>query len=160
MKISIFGLGYVGVVSAACLAQDGHEVVGVDPVRLKVDLINQGRAPIIEKDIDRLIGSAVKHKQLRATMDAEEAIKQSSLSFVCVGTPSQLNGNLDLKYVRRVCENIGGLLKRKTERHIVVIRSTILPGTMAQVVIPTLEEYLAVSGEAIATDQWLSLIHI
>lgn len=140
MKVSIIGLGYVGTVSAGCLAKDGHEVVGVDPVRTKVELINSGKSPIIETAIDEIIASAVQSGSLRATEDVVEAIHQTQLSFVCVGTPSQNNGNLDLSYVRRVCEQVGRALEEKAERHVVVIRSTILPGTMRTVVIPTLEE--------------------
>jgi GDP-mannose 6-dehydrogenase len=141
VKISIFGMGYVGTVSAGCLAQDGHEVIGVDPVRTKVDLINAGQSPIIEVDIAEIIAATVKSGRLRATVNQDEAIMQTELSFVCVGTPSQANGNLDLTYIRRVCELIGRALKNKSARHTVVIRSTILPGTMMQIVIPTLEEY-------------------
>lgn len=141
MRISIFGLGYVGTVSAGCLAHDGHEVIGVDPVRTKVDLINSGRSPIIEAEIGKIIAEAVKNGRLRATDNQDEAINQTELSFVCVGTPSQTNGNLDLTYIRRVCELIGRALKNKSARHTVVIRSTILPGTMRDIVIPTLEEY-------------------
>jgi GDP-mannose 6-dehydrogenase len=140
VKISIFGMGYVGTVSAGCLAMDGHEVIGVDPVRTKVDLINAGQCPIIEEDIAEIIATTVKSGRLRATEDQIEAIRQTELSFVCVGTPSQPNGNLDLTYIRRVCELIGKALKNKSARHTVVIRSTILPGTMLQIVIPTLEE--------------------
>jgi len=141
LKISIFGMGYVGTVSAGCLARDGHELIGVDPVRTKVDLINAGRSPIIEVEIGEIITEAVKSGRLRATDNQNEAICQTELSFVCVGTPSQPNGNLDLTYIRRVCELIGKALKNKPARHTVVIRSTILPGTMHGVVIPTLEEY-------------------
>jgi GDP-mannose 6-dehydrogenase len=133
-------MGYVGTVSAGCLAQDGHEVIGVDPVLTKVDLINAGQSPIVEEDIGQIIAAAVQAGRLRATSDADEAIRQTELSFVCVGTPSQANGNLDLTYIRRVCEMIGGALKNKPSRHTVVIRSTILPGTMHQIVIPILEE--------------------
>jgi len=140
MKISIFGMGYVGAVSAGCLADSGHEVVGVDPVDTKVELINSGRSPIIEKDIGELIQKAVTENRLRATTDAVDAVNETDISFVCVGTPSQLNGNLDLKYIRRVCEKIGEAIKDKDSYHVVVIRSTILPGTMRGVVIPTLEE--------------------
>ena len=149
MKISIFGLGYVGTVSAGCLANDGHEVIGVDPVRTKVDLINAGQSPIIEVDIAEIIAATVKSGRLRATIDQDEAIKQTELSFVCVGTPSQANGNLDLTHIRRVCELIGAALKNKSARHTVVIRSTILPGTMMGIVIPTLEEY---SGKKAGVD--------
>ena len=140
MKISIFGMGYVGTVSAGCLAQQGHDVIGVDPVRTKVDMINAGQCPIIEADIAEIIAATVKDGRLRATDDHQEAIRQTELSFVCVGTPSQANGNLDLTYIRRVCEMMGKTLKNKSARHTVAIRSTILPGTMRQVVIPTIEE--------------------
>ncbi len=133
-------MGYVGTVSAGCLARDGHQVIGVDPVRIKVDLINAGQSPIIEAEIGEIIAETVRSGKLRATDNQDEAINQTELSFVCVGTPSQANGNLDLTYIRRVCELIGGALKNKTARHTVVIRSTILPGTMRDIVIPTLEE--------------------
>jgi GDP-mannose 6-dehydrogenase len=142
-------MGYVGTVSAGCLAQDGHVVIGVDPVRTKVDLINSGQSPIIEVDIGEIIAAMVKSGRLRATSDQDQAIRESELSFVCVGTPSQANGNLDLTYIRRVCELIGEALKNKPTRHTVVIRSTILPGTMRQIVIPVLEEY---SGKKAGVD--------
>lgn len=141
MRVSVFGLGYVGTVSAGCLAHDGHEVVGVDPVRAKVDLINAGQSPIIEAEIGEIISEAVRSGKLRATADQNEAIRETEISFVCVGTPSQVNGNLDLTYIRRVCELIGDALKNKQARHTVVIRSTILPGTMHEIVIPLLEEH-------------------
>lgn len=149
MKVSIFGLGYVGTVSAGCLANEGHEIIGVDPVRTKVDLINAGRSPIIEKDIEEIIAQAVKAGRLLATDDTIQAIRDTELSFVCVGTPSQINGNLDLTHVRNVCEQIGQALRCKSARHTVVIRSTILPGTMRRVVIPVLEE---TSGKKAGTD--------
>ena len=140
MKISIFGLGYVGTVSAGCLANDGHEVVGVDPLLTKVDLINAGRSPIVEAGLGPIVASAVNEGRLRATCDQNQAIQETDLSFVCVGTPSQPNGNLDSSSVRRVCELIGVALKEKQTRHTIVIRSTILPGTMRKVVIPVLEQ--------------------
>jgi len=140
LKISVFGLGYVGTVSAGCLAADGHEVIGVDPVAAKVDLINRGQSPIIEAEIGEILAANVKAKRLRATADPGQAIGESEVSLVCVGTPSQANGNLDLKFVRRTCEEIGEALRHKVGRHTVVIRSTILPGTMREIVIPTLEE--------------------
>ena len=149
MRISIFGLGYVGTVSAGCLAREGHEVIGVDPVRTKVDLINSGQSPIIEAEIGEIIASTVKQGLLRATSDQDQAIRDTVLSFVCVGTPSQTNGNLDLSYIRRVCELIGQAIRNKPERHTVVIRSTILPGTMRQIVIPILEEF---SGKKAGAD--------
>jgi GDP-mannose 6-dehydrogenase len=141
LKISIFGLGYVGTVSAGCLAHDGHEVIGVDPVHTKVDLINAGKSPIIEAGIEEIIRSEVSSGRLYATSDQDQAIRETELSFVCVGTPSQSNGNLDLTYIRRVCELIGEALKKKQARHTIVIRSTVLPGTMRQFVIPALEEH-------------------
>lgn len=141
MKISVFGLGYVGTVSAGCLANDGHEVVGVDPVQAKVDLINSGQSPIIEAEIGDIIAARVKSGNLRALTDPATAVRETDLSFVCVGTPSQPNGNLDLRYIRRICEQIGEALREKTQRHTVVIRSTILPGTMRGIVIPVLEEF-------------------
>ena len=149
MRVSVFGLGYVGTVSAGCFAQDGHTVIGVDPVQTKVDLINSGQSPIIEAEIGEIIAATVKSGRLRATQDPRQAIHETDLSFVCVGTPSQANGNLDLRYIRRICEQIGEALKSKTARHTVVIRSTILPGTMHKVVIPTLEEF---SGKRAGVD--------
>jgi GDP-mannose 6-dehydrogenase len=134
-------LGYVGTVSAGCLAAEGHQVLGVDPVPAKVDLINRGQSPIIETDIGEIIATVVQEGQLRATHDSAQAICETDLSFVCVGTPSQPNGNLDLRYIRRICEQIGDALKNKAGRHTVVIRSTILPGTMHNIVIPVLEEF-------------------
>jgi GDP-mannose 6-dehydrogenase len=141
LKVSVFGLGYVGTVSAACLACDGHEVIGVDCERTKVNLINARQPPIIERDIGEIIASAVKAGRLRAVGEPAQAIQQSDISFVCVGTPSQSNGNLDLTFIKRVCEDIGAALRTKAIRHIVVIRSTILPGTMRRIVIPLLEEH-------------------
>ncbi|MGZ5662667.1 MAG: nucleotide sugar dehydrogenase, partial [Usitatibacter sp.] len=139
MKISIMGLGYVGAVSAGCLAKEGHEVTGVDPQQAKVDLINAGRTPIIEKDIGEIIAAEVASGRLRATTDVAQAVKHTDLSLICVGTPSLGNGHIDLKYVRRVCEQIGAGL-REHPGHTVVVRSTLLPGSMKTVVIPTLEE--------------------
>jgi GDP-mannose 6-dehydrogenase len=149
LKISIFGLGYVGTVSAGCLARDGHEIVGIDPISTKVDLINAGRAPIIEADIGELVAEAVKAQRLRAMSDQNQAIRETDLSFVCVGTPSQANGNLDLTYILRVCEQIGEAIKNKSDRHTVVIRSTVLPGTMRQLIIPVLEKH---SGKKAGVD--------
>ena len=149
LRISIFGLGYVGSVSAGCLANDGHEVVGVDPVQTKVDLINSGRSPIIEEEINELIVANVASGRLRATTDPCAAVGETDLSFVCVGTPSQVNGNLDLRYIRRICEQIGEALQHKAAPHTVVIRSTVLPGTMYDIVIPTLE---SCSGKTAGVD--------
>jgi GDP-mannose 6-dehydrogenase len=141
MKISIFGLGYVGTVSAGCLAEEGHEIIGVDLYQRKVDLINHGKTPIIEKDIEEIIQRSVKKGRLRATTDVAEAMNGSQISLICVGTPSQPNGNLDLQYVLRVCKEIGAELKDKPKFHVVVSRSTTLPGNTRSAVIPTLERY-------------------
>jgi GDP-mannose 6-dehydrogenase len=149
MKVSIFGLGYVGTVSAGCFAKEGHNVVGVDPVPAKVDLISKGLSPIVEAEIGEIIAEVVNSGRLRVTSDPNQAVLETDLSFVCVGTPSQANGNLDLRYVRRICEQIGATLKLKTTHHTVVIRSTILAGTMQKLVIPVLEEF---SGKVAGTD--------
>ncbi len=139
MNISVFGLGYVGVVSAACLAREGNNVVGVEVNPVKVDIINDGRSPIIEKDIDKIISETVKKGRLFATSDAERAIKDTDISLICVGTPSNPNGSLKLDYVKRCAHSIGLGLRNKKEYHVVVLRSTVLPGTTEGVVIPELE---------------------
>ena len=141
MKISVLGLGYVGAVSAGCLAKDGHEVIGVDPERTKVDLINAGRSPIIEKDIGEIIAEQVKSGRLAASTDVDSAVRHTDLVLVCVGTPSLPNGGIDLKYIRRVCEQIGKAIQMHGGAPVVVMRSTMLPGTMRDVVIPTLEKH-------------------
>ncbi len=141
MKLSIFGLGYVGCVSAACFARAGHVVTGVDVNPLKLDLINSGRSPIIEPGVEELIAAAVTEDRLRATADAATAVADSDVSLVCVGTPSRLNGSLDLTHVKRVCQQIGAALEAVRHYHIVTIRSTMLPGTIAETVVPTLEVY-------------------
>jgi GDP-mannose 6-dehydrogenase len=141
MRISVFGLGYVGAVTAGCLAKEGHEVIGVDLNQSKVNLINQGQTPIIEKDIGEIIEASVVKNQLSATTDVAKAMAATDMSLICVGTPSQLNGSQDLKYVRRVCEEIGTVLMHKQDFHVVVMRSTMLPGSMRNVVIPLLEEF-------------------
>src|SRR6266704_2820340 len=139
MKLSVWGLGYVGTVSAGCLAQEGHDVIGVDSEQTKVDLINAGKTPIIEKDIGRIIKQQVAAGRLSATTDAAVAVQRTDLFLICVGTPSRSNGDIELKYVRRVCEQIGTALRNHQGAPVVVIRSTLLPGTMRDVVIPTLE---------------------
>jgi GDP-mannose 6-dehydrogenase len=141
MKLSIFGLGYVGCVSAACFAKEDHLVVGVDVNIDKVNTINRGDSPIVEAGLGELLTQVVDSKHLSATTDSAKAVLTSDVSLVCVGTPSNPNGSLDLRYVTRVCEEIGAALKNKSERHVVVMRSTMLPGTVENVVIPTLEKY-------------------
>jgi GDP-mannose 6-dehydrogenase len=140
VKLSIFGLGYVGCVSAACFAKEGHTVTGVDVNANKAEMINSGKSPIVEAGIGPLLDEVVKANRLSATTDSAAAVHNTDVSLVCVGTPSNTNGSLDLRYVTRVCEEIGVALKDKTERHVVIIRSTMLPGTIETIVIPTLEE--------------------
>ncbi|ETW14775.1 GDP-mannose 6-dehydrogenase [Roseivivax marinus] len=138
-RISVFGIGYVGVVSAACLARDGHEVVAVDLDQAKVDALNEGRPTIVEKGLDELVADVVGSGKLRATTSAAEAIAATDASFVCVGTPSAPDGSVGLKYVVSVCEDLGRAIGAKDRFHSVVMRSTIVPGTMEEVCIPTLE---------------------
>jgi len=140
MKISIVGLGYVGAVSAAVFAHLGHEVIGMDVDAAKVELINAGRSPIVEKDLERYIKEGVESGRLRATTDIREAIGQSDVTFIAVGTPSLPNGNIDLRYIRSAAEDIGDALAQKAGFHVVVMRSTVLPGTGKNVVIPTIEK--------------------
>ena len=139
MNVSVFGLGYVGSVSAASFAADGHTVVGVDVNPDKVASVNEGRSPIVEKELDALLRAGVLSGALRATTSTSEAVQAADLSLICVGTPSRRNGSLDLTYLERVCEQIGEALKEKTTYHVVVVRSTVLPGTTHEVVIPALE---------------------
>jgi GDP-mannose 6-dehydrogenase len=139
MNVSVFGLGYVGSVSAACLAADGHTVVGVDVNADKVATLEEGRSPIVEKGLEELIRGGRASGRLRATTSTAEAIASTDLSLLCVGTPSRRNGSLDLTYLERVCAQVGEALAGKTAYHVVVVRSTVLPGTAHEVVIPTLE---------------------
>jgi GDP-mannose 6-dehydrogenase len=140
MKVSVFGLGYVGSVSAASFAADGHTVVGVDVNADKVASLNEGRSPIVEKGLDELIQRSSANGSLRATTSTDEAVHATDLSLLCVGTPSRKNGSLDLTYLERVCEQIGSALKSKDDYHVVVVRSTVLPGTTHELVIPTIEK--------------------
>ena len=140
MRVSIFGLGYVGAVSAACLAKEGHTVVGVDVDSHKLDLIRQGKAPIVEANLEPYLKQAVESGRLTVTDDPTEAVHNSEISLLCVGTPSKENGDLRTDYLERVARQIGEALITKQAYHIVVIRSTILPGTAEEVVLPVLEE--------------------
>jgi GDP-mannose 6-dehydrogenase len=140
MNVSVFGLGYVGSVSAASFAADGHTVVGVDVNPDKVTSLNEGRSPIVEKGLDELIRDNAASGRLRATTSTKEAVDATDLSLICVGTPSRRNGSLDLAYLERVCEQIGKALADKPAYHVVVVRSTVLPGTTHEVVIPALEK--------------------
>lgn len=138
--ISIFGLGYVGSVSVACLADNGHNVIGVDVSQTKVDMIEEGISPIVEDGLGELLRKGVLDGRIHATTDVDAAILNSDISFICVGTPSNPNGSLNLNYVSRVCAQIGTALAAKDGYHIVVARSTMLPGSTEDLVIPTLEE--------------------
>ena len=140
MNVSVFGLGYVGTVSAASFAADGHTVVGVDVNPDKVASVNEGRSPIVEKGLDELIRDNAANGRLRATTSTEDAVNSTDLSLICVGTPSRRNGSLDLSYLARVCEQIGKALANKPGYHVVIVRSTVLPGTTHEVVIPALEK--------------------
>ncbi|MDH4557883.1 UDP-glucose/GDP-mannose dehydrogenase family protein [Pseudomonas sp. BN417] len=140
MRISIFGLGYVGAVCAGCLSARGHEVVGVDISPAKIDLINNGKSPIVEPGLEELLQQGVKTGRLRGTTDVGGAVRDTQVSFICVGTPSKKNGDLELDYIEGVCREIGLALRDKSERHTVVVRSTVLPGTVNNVVIPIIED--------------------
>ena len=154
MKISVFGLGYVGCVSAACLAKEGHEVIGVDINQVKIDLISQGKSPIVEQEIDQIIFDAVKTDKyspgkLTLSTDSAMAVANTDVSIICVGTPSNENGSLKLEYVRRCASNIGLGIKQKDSYHVVIARSTMLPRSVEDVVIKELE---LVSGKKVGKD--------
>jgi GDP-mannose 6-dehydrogenase len=141
MKVAIFGLGYVGCVTAACLARNGVEVVGVDVNPLKVDQLNAGESPVLEPGLDELISKAVANGNLNATLDGRSAVLETDASLVCVGTPSNSNGSLDTSHVESVCAEIGQALAGRSDWHLVVIRSTVLPGTVEERIIPLLEQH-------------------
>jgi GDP-mannose 6-dehydrogenase len=140
VRVAVFGLGYVGCVSAACLARDGHDVTGVDVNPLKVEQVNRGEAPVIEPGLEALMNEARRRGRLEATLDARAAVDRSEMSLVCVGTPSRHNGSLDHGHVERVCAQIGDALRDGADGHVVVVRSTVLPGTVEGQVLPILEE--------------------
>jgi GDP-mannose 6-dehydrogenase len=140
LAISVFGMGYVGSVTAACFAHLGNNVIGVDVSGAKVEMIAAGRSPIIEARMGELVEEGHAAGRLRATSDAGDAVLNSEISFVCVGTPSLRSGKLDLGYVERVVREIGAALKRKNSYHVIVVRSTVLPGTTESLVIPAVEE--------------------
>jgi len=139
-SISVFGLGYVGTVTAACLAHKGHRVIGVDLSAGKVEAMQAGRSPVVEPRVGDLISEAHAADRLHATSDSEYAVLNSEISFLCVGTPSLRNGKLDLGHIEPVCREIGKALTKKTEFHLVVLRSTVLPGTAETIVVPALEK--------------------
>jgi GDP-mannose 6-dehydrogenase len=147
--VSVFGLGYVGSVTAACLSGKGHRVIGIDISPDKVEAMNSGRTPILEPGIQEIIDDSHAKGLLAASVDVQKAIEETEISFICVGTPSLPNGKLDLRGIRQVCAQIGASLKTKKDFHIVVTRSTILPGTTANVISPQLE---ASSGKKAGID--------
>lgn len=140
MKISVFGLGYVGCVTATCLAANGHSVIGVDVNSHKVNLVESGHSPISEPGLDEMMGRVVKSGQLRATLDADSAVLETEVSLICVGTPSNHNGCVNLQFIDNVCSQIGESLGRQESYHVVVVRSTVLPGTVINRLIPILEQ--------------------
>ncbi len=148
-SISVFGLGYVGTVTAACLAHKGNRVIGVDLSPIKVEALETGRSPIVEPRVPELVGECHQAGRLHATSDAAKAVMQSEISFLCVGTPSLRNGKLDLGHIEPVCREIGAVLRRKDAFHLVVLRSTVLPGTAESIVVPTLEK---ASGKRLGKD--------
>lgn len=148
-SVSVFGLGYVGAVTAACLANKGHRVVGVDVNPAKVEMVESGRAPVLEPGLDQLVREGREACRLHATTDPMAAVSQSEISFICVGTPSLPNGRLDVSTVQRCCEEVGRALQLKTGFHWIVLRSTVLPGTAKSLVIPRIE---AASGKRPGVD--------
>jgi len=149
MKVSIFGLGYVGCVSAACLARDGHRVTGIDVNPQKLDALKAGRSTVIEPGLNELVRQSVDAGRLQVGMDARAAVHNSDVSMICVGTPSNDNGSLGLQYIEKVCGEIGRALADAPAYHVVVVRSTVLPGTLRELLIPILEQ---TSGGRAGTD--------
>jgi GDP-mannose 6-dehydrogenase len=148
-SISVFGLGYVGTVTAACLAHKGHHVIGVDLSPAKVEALQAGRSPIVEPKVSDLISESHAAGHLHATLDSTHAVLNSDISFLCVGTPSLRNGKLDLGHIAPACRDIGQVLKKKDKFHLVVLRSTVLPGTAETIVVPALEKS---SGKKLGQD--------
>lgn len=149
MRVSVFGVGYVGCVTAACLAREGHEVVGVDPDAFKVSAINEGRAPFFEPGLSELVGEMVAAGRLRATVDDADAVQSSDVALVCVGTPTRSDGSTRLDYLRQVFTGIAEELHRKNEYFVVALRSTVMPTVFEEELIPLLEQH---SGKSAGTD--------
>jgi GDP-mannose 6-dehydrogenase len=142
MRISIFGLGYVGCVTAACLARAGHEVIGVDVNPEKTTMINEGRSPVVEPGLGELVSEMVSERRLRATVSADYAVKNTELAMICVGTPSGPNGQIDTTALERVAQDIGRALEGRTQLFTIVLRSTVLPGTTEAVLVQMLRQCL------------------
>lgn len=149
MRVGVYGLGYVGCVTAACLANDGHEVVGVEVNSHKVAQMGAGQSPVVEPGLDRLVKTAVESGRLRVTGDSRLGVHDTDVSLIAVGTPSNGNGSLQLDFVESVCEQIGLALSEKQGYHVVVMRSTVLPGSVEERMRPILEEH---SGKAAGSD--------
>jgi GDP-mannose 6-dehydrogenase len=139
VKVAVFGLGYVGSVTGAALARDGHEVVGCDPSRPKIELLLAGKAPVLEPGLEEIVARTLRDGSLRATEDPAEALADAELSLICVGTPSRRDGSLDLSHVQQVAAQIGSKLSVAADGHVVVVRSTVLPGSTRGVVLPAVE---------------------
>jgi GDP-mannose 6-dehydrogenase len=140
MKVNIYGLGYVGCLTAACLANDKHDIVGIDIDELKVGMINEGKSPIVEPGLEEVISKAVASHKLYATINSLNSIRPAEVSFVCVGTPSNEDGGLNLNHIIRIAEQIGEYLQKIGFYHVINIRSTVLPGTVEETIIPIIEE--------------------
>ena len=138
MKIAIFGLGYVGCISCGCFCKEGHEVIGVDPNEYKVSRVQAGLSSVVEKGLDDLISDAVTHGSLKSTTDVRQALENTEISMVCVGTPSRKDGSIDMTYVTRVSQEIAEVLAHLQKEHILVYRSTIAPGMIDKVIYPLL----------------------
>ena len=149
MKIAIFGLGYVGSVSAGCLAAAGHDVIGVDVEPQKLELLRSGRSPVTEPDLDNLLANCVTAGKLTVSSETASAVGQADLSLICVGTPSRRNGSLDSTYLERVTEQVGRALAGSDSYHVVAVRSTLLPGVLESTLIPLLER---ASGRTVGRD--------
>ncbi len=152
MRIIVWGLGYVGTVSAACLAQLGHEVIGVEPNKTKVEVLNAGRIALKEPGLEDLVRQAVTTGRLRATQNGGDLIQWADASLICVGTPSNPDGSPVLDYIQAVTCEIGAGLKRSMHYHVVVLRSTLFPGIARNMVLPVLEEH----SQRVAGQDWLS----
>lgn len=142
MRISVFGLGYVGAVTTGCLSSQGHSVVGVDVSMQKVEAVNRGESPIIEPGLAEMLAQGCAQGRVRATTDVQDAISSTDASIVCVGTPSAISGALDLRFVRQVVGQIAAALARKNARHVVILRSTMLPGSTGTIVAELLQPLL------------------
>jgi len=149
MNISIFGMGYVGCILAAGHSSQGHKIIGVDINQKKLDILNQGKSPVVEKDIDKYINQAVEKNLLKTTTDAKEAINNSDISLISVGTPSRENGEINLDFTIKVCEEIAEALKAKQDYHLITFKSTLFPGTIEKTLIPLIEK---ISGKKAGND--------